>query len=96
MGWGRHSSHHDGSATSGSRVLPLRGGVRRMKAVPLEHSLVPPRTHRATRDLDLLSYRCSHQRRLSRLLIKPDIYSGTASKSPRGENGTRRAEGVDL
>lgn len=92
-------SHHEGLVTSGSRVLQARHGGRRMKMVPQEHHVAHIHAHRHTyspSSLPLLSpcHRSSTgftivqvftERRLSHVLIKPDIYSGTVAKSHRGE-----------
>lgn len=51
--------------------------------LPLLGSPCSARASRVQRDLR--SYRCSHERRLSRGLIKSDIYSGTVAKSHGGE-----------
>lgn len=89
-------SHHDGSVTSGSRVLQLRGGGRRMKMVPQEHPLtyihtnLPPplsptlsRRHHSSAGFTIVQV--FTERRLGHVLIKQDIYSGTVAKSHGGE-----------
>lgn len=90
-------SHHEGLVTSGSRVLQARHGGRRMKMVPQEHHITHMHRHTySPSSLPLLSpcHRSSTgftivqvftERRLSHVLIKPDIYSGTVAKSHRGE-----------